>query len=94
MLRQICPSLFLPAAIYSRAQFDQNRQVFDTAAVRSALSLKRRIVTPLLLPGMVAGRFGSHVSLYYQRRLGTRLNRPDRFDTSQRLQFQILFRYR
>ena len=94
MLRQISPSLFLPTAIYSRAQFDQDRQVFDTTAVRPAFSVNLRIVTPLLLPGMVSGCFGSRVSLHHQRRQGTRLNRLGRFDSSQRFQFQTLFRYR
>lgn len=70
------------------------RQVLDAAAIRSALSLEMRIVTPLLLPGLVAGCFGSHLSLYLQRRLCARLNGSDRLDTNQRLQFQTLFRYR
>lgn len=92
MFRYIARSLVAPTPLSRRAQLDQHRQMFDTAGKSPALTVNMRIVTPLLFPGNLGGRFVTHMRLYDQRRRNTRPNRPDAPGSRQGIHFRSGFR--
>ena len=53
MFHYIGFSLVMPTAINPRAQFNQNGQVFETAAIGTALPVKMRFIAPLRLIGSI-----------------------------------------
>jgi hypothetical protein len=94
VFRHIVCSLIALTPFQFCAEFDQHRQMLDTAAIAASVAVDSLITQSLMLFGNIGRCLAARAGSHHQRRQGARLDRLGRFDSGQRFNLQLVSRYR